>query len=55
MLCYESVVKNIMDVVLFFFFFTTPFIFSYSWFQYNILLFYFDLYEINTLIIIKIL
>ena len=54
MLCYESVVKNIMDIAIFFFF-TTPFIFSYSWFQYNILLFYFDLYEINTSIIVKIL
>ena len=53
MLCYESVAKNVMDVALFFL--IIPFIFSCDWFQYDILLFYFGLLEINTLTIVKIL
>ena len=44
MLCYESVVKNVMDVAHFFiFYFLNTFIFSCDWFQYDILLFYFGL------------
>ena len=53
MLCYESIVKNVMDVALFFL--IIPFIFSCDWFQYDILLFYFGLLGINTSIIMKIL
>ena len=41
MICYENVVKNVMDVA--FFFFTISFFFSCDWFQYVILLFYFGL------------
>ena len=41
MLCFESVVKNVMDVA--FFFFNNTLIFCYDWFQYDILLFYFGL------------
>ena len=52
MVCYKSVVKNVVDVV---FFLHNNFIFSCGWFQYDILLFYFDLYEINTSTIVKIL
>ena len=40
MICYESVVKNVVDVALLF---QNTFNFSYGWFQYDILLFYFDL------------
>ena len=40
MVFYEGIVKNIVDVTLFL---HNNFIFSCSWFQYNILLFYFDL------------
>ena len=40
MVCYKSVVKNVVDVV---FFLHNNFIFSCGWFQYDILLFYFDL------------
>jgi len=54
MLCYESVVKNVMDVAFFFFFYNT-FIFCCDWFQYDILLFYFGPLDINTSTIVKIL
>ena len=40
MICYESVVKNVVDVALVL---HNNFIFSCGWFQYDILLFYFDL------------
>ena len=40
MICYESIMKNIVNVTLLF---HNTFIFSYGWFQYDILLFYFDL------------
>ena len=40
MICYENIVKNIVNVTLFL---HNNFIFSYDWFQYDILLFYFDL------------
>ena len=40
MVCYEGVVKNVVDVALFL---HNNFIFSCGWFQYDILLFYFDL------------
>ena len=40
MVCYESVVKNFVDVTLVL---HNNFIFSCGWFQYDILLFYFDL------------
>ena len=40
MVYYESVVKNVVDVTLVL---HNNFIFSCGWFQYDILLFYFDL------------
>ena len=40
MVCYESVVKNFVDVTLVL---HNNFTFSCGWFQYDILLFYFDL------------
>ena len=52
MVCYEGVMKNFVDVELFL---QNNFIFSCDCFQYDILLFYFDLYEINTTKIVKIL
>ena len=52
MVCYEGVMKNVVDVALFL---HNNFIFTCSWFQYDILLFYFDLQEINTSTITKIL
>ena len=51
MVCYEGVVKNVLDVTLFL---HNNFIFSCDWFQYDILLFYFDLKESNTSTIVKI-
>jgi len=40
MICYESVVKNVVNVT---HLFHNTFNFSCSWFQYDILLFYFEL------------
>ena len=40
MVSYECIIKNVVDVA---HFLHNNFIFSCSWFQYDILLFYFDL------------
>ena len=43
MICYESVVKNVVDIALFFFFFHNTYLFSCDWFQYNIYICYKEL------------
>ena len=40
MICYKSVIRNVVDVTLFF---HNTFIFSCGWFHYDVLLFYFGL------------